>query len=292
MKKFLTWLPMIALVSLALAIRNHLPPWILTWTLILFFIFGFKWVFFWRYVSEAHRKIAMWRVPCYFFLWVGLDPENFLNPQYKAARPPIRMWLYPFLNLVLSILFFFVIPRHLPLQHVWLIGWSAMMGLLVFVYFVLTHALALMWQSFGVDAKHLMHMPIAARSLSRFWHVTWNTAYHRLIYTFVYKPTHAWAGKLGSLYLSFLVSGLLHELVFSYPYKGGYGLPTLFFMIQAVGITIERSPLGKKIKMRGAGSWGRVYVYLFTIPSSMFLFHIALIRGGVLPCLRALHVLP
>lgn len=283
---------MILLVGLALAAKSVLPPWILTWTVILVFILGFKWVFFWRYVSEPHDPISIWRIPFYFFLWVGLDPENFLNPQRKAACPPLKMWLYPFSNLILSIFFLFVIPRYLPDQHIWLIGWFAMMGLLIFVYFVLTHALALMWQSFGVDAKHLMHMPIMARSLSRFWHVTWNTAYHRLIYTFVYKPTHAWAGKTGSLYLSFLVSGLLHELVFSLPYQGGYGFPTLYFMIQAIGITLERSRLGKKIKMRGAGSWGRVYVYLFTIPPSMFLFHIVLIRGGALPFLRALKVLP
>lgn len=87
--------------------------------------------------------------------------------------------------------------------------------------------------------------------------------------------------------LVFLISGLIHDLVISLPARGGYGLPTLYFLIQGTGLLIERTRVGRRLGL-GGGWRGRIFTWLATVLPVGLLFHPPFIHQVILPMLRAI----
>ena len=54
-------------------------------------------------------------------------------------------------------------------------------------------------------------------------------------------------GTAPGLFVVFLVSGLVHEMVISLPAGAGFGLPTLYFLIQAAALAYERRHRANRI---------------------------------------------
>jgi alginate O-acetyltransferase complex protein AlgI len=85
-----------------------------------------------------------------------------------------------------------------------------------------------------------MNAPLQSRSVAEFWGTRWNLGFHELANELVFRPTVARLGVAGALMLTFFASGVVHELVITVPARGGYGLPTLYFILQGLGLLIER----------------------------------------------------
>lgn len=85
--------------------------------------------------------------------------------------------------------------------------------------------------------------PLLAKSLSEFWSRRWNiwtSEWFRLV---IFRPLQT--RPVLALFLVFLVSGIIHELVINVPLyivtgRNCFGLMTLYFLLQAFGILIER----------------------------------------------------
>jgi alginate O-acetyltransferase complex protein AlgI len=96
------------------------------------------------------------------------------------------------------------------------------------------------------------------------------------------------AGNAG--FLVFVVSGLVHDLVISLPPRAGYGLPTLYFLLQGAGVRIERSRLGTRLGLaRGARGW--VFMMVFLVAPIFWLFHPWFVMRVILPFMQAIHAL-
>ena len=108
------------------------------------------------------------------------------------------------------------------------------------LHFGIFGLLAIFWQSMGFRAAPIMNTPIASLSVAEFWGRRWNSGFRDLAHPLLFVPLSHKLGAGAGLWASFAVSGLLHELVISVPAGGGYGLPTMYFLIQALGICVER----------------------------------------------------
>jgi hypothetical protein len=90
--------------------------------------------------------------------------------------------------------------------------------------------------------------------------------------------------------LVFVLSGLIHDLVISLPARAGYGLPTAYFVLQGVGITFERSALGRRVGL-GKVLEGWIFMVLVVAAPAYFLFHPWFVVRVILPFMHAIHAL-
>src|ERR1700688_1638923 len=137
-----------------------------------------------------------------------------------------------------------------------LAGWVGMLGIILVLHFRAFHILSLIWQSQGVDARPIMQAPLSAASLSDFWGRRWNLGFRQLTHRLIFRPARTRSGVLAATLLSFFASGVIHDLVISLPARGGYGLPTCYFVLQGLGVLFERSKQGKQLGLSsGTRGW-------------------------------------
>jgi alginate O-acetyltransferase complex protein AlgI len=160
-----------------------------------------------------------------------------------------------------------------------------MVGIVFMLHFGLFHLLSLLWHSLGIHAKPMMMSPGTATSLSKFWGRSWNAAFTDLMREQLFKPLAKHHGAHVALFTIFLLSGALHELVISLPAHGGYGLPTVYFTIQGLGLLFERSTPGRKLGL-GSGWKGWCFVAVTTGVPAFWLFHPVFIHNVILPMLN------
>jgi D-alanyl-lipoteichoic acid acyltransferase DltB (MBOAT superfamily) len=166
-------------------------------------------------------------------------------------------------------------------------GWVGMIGVVMTLHFGTFHLLSCFWRSNGVNARPLMHSPLSSVSLGEFWGRRWNTAFRDLTHRFLFRPLTAKLGARGAVFAGFIFSGLIHDAVISAPAGGGYGGPTLFFVVQAFGMLAERSRTGRRLGL-GAGRIGWLFTVLLLVGPAPLLFHPPFVVGIVVPFMQAI----
>jgi hypothetical protein len=84
----------------------------------------------------------------------------------------------------------------------------------------------------------------------------------------------------------FSFSGMLHELAISVPAGGGFGLPTMYFALQASAVLLENSSIGKRMLNH---SWrGRLFSAVVVAAPAPLLFHPRFVANVIAPFLRAI----
>ena len=142
----------------------------------------------------------------------------------------------------------------------------------------------------GIDAEPIMSKPILSKTLSEFWGKRWNLGFRQLAHDLIFRPLHKRIGVAMAGLLVFVVSGLIHELVISLPARGGYGLPTGYFILQGLGVTLERSALGKQLGLR-SGLSARVFAIVVTAAPAFWLFHPPFVLRVIIPFMHGIHAL-
>ncbi|MCC6738036.1 MAG: membrane bound O-acyl transferase family-domain-containing protein [Planctomycetia bacterium] len=163
-------------------------------------------------------------------------------------------------------------------------GWLGMIGLVFGLHCGAFHLLSCFWRARGVDAPPLMNSPILSARPSEFWGARWNRGFSDLSRQLILTPLRR-TPRL-ALFAVFAISGLVHELVISVPARGGWGLPTAWFLAQGAVLGAEKSRWGSRVGL--AEGWkGRLLVWAAILGPAFFLFHPPFVRAVILPMLAA-----
>jgi D-alanyl-lipoteichoic acid acyltransferase DltB (MBOAT superfamily) len=182
-----------------------------------------------------------------------------LTRREDIPRPQVREWGLALAKTFLGAGLVWGLSRSVPAEHALLKGWIGMVGVVLLLHFGTFHLLSCAWRAAGIDAVPLMDRPLASRSVGEFWGRRWNRAFRDLTHRFLFRPLCSRLGMRWGLWLAFLASGLIHELVVSLPARGGWGGPTAFFLLQALALSIERSRSGQALLA------GQLAGHLFTL---------------------------
>jgi alginate O-acetyltransferase complex protein AlgI len=258
--------------------------WILSFAIYL----SLKWLTWWRARSRfAHPA---WRSVAYLLAWPGMDADAFLDPGQLVPPAAPAVWLWATFETILGATLLWVVARSVPVGQPLLRGWVGMVGLIMLLHFGTFQMVALLWQSVGVKAEPIMSTPLRSTSLGEFWGKRWNLGFRQLAHELIFRPLYRGLGAGTAGFLVFAVSGMIHELVISLPARGGYGLPTLYFLLQGAGVMVERSRLGKRIGL-GQGVRGWCFMLVILAIPAFGLFHPWFVLRVILPFMRAIHAL-
>ena len=284
--KVLGWLPICVLPLTAVACRDRLTSWAFMWTLSFAIFLSVKWLTWWK----ARSRIAhpAWRSAAYLLAWPGMDAGSFLDARQVVSPPAAGTWLWAACETILGASLLWAVARSVPAGHPLIRGWVGMVGVILLLHFGIFQAVALLWQSVGVKADSIMSAPLRSTSLGEFWGRRWNLGFRQLAHELIFRPLYRTLGPNAAGFLVFVLSGLIHDLVISLPARGGYGLPTLYFVLQGAGVTVERSRLGQRF---GQGASGWCFMMVFLAVPVFGLFHPWFVLRVILPFMRAIHAL-
>lgn len=236
-----------------------------------------------RYPSRG--KLSLWQWLAFSLCWPGMDPQPFEQLGRKQKVTADRSLLYKGAlsatsGLALLYLLAWLLDRH------WLSPYIA--GLLSFIPFIMIfhigigHIGVVLWAGLGIKVIPLMDAPWRSGQLGAFWGQRWNTAFIQMTRTTLFIPFARRRQPQAALLLSFLISGIFHEVALTLPAGGGYGRPLLYFILQAVLVLAERrypcrSPLQQ-----------RLYTWLCLLLPFPLLLPPAFLREVILPLLQAL----
>jgi hypothetical protein len=283
------WTPLLVLPTAAFATTSQRQPWLLMWALAFAIYAGCKWLTWWD-AARAMPRIPLARSAAYLCFWPGMDAASFLDARRRGRAPQIADWLFALLKTVAGAALLWVAVRRVPATEPILAGWIGMLGMIFLLHFGIFHLLALFWQAMGIAARPLMRMPLAAASLGEFWSVRWNRGFNDLVRKHLFIPMRRRLGLTAATLFTFLASGLVHELVISVPARGGYGLPTLYFLLQGIGIVAEHSRVCESAGLH-RGIRGRLFALSVAAAPAYGLFHPAFVLRVIIPFLHVIHAL-
>jgi hypothetical protein len=287
------WIPLTFLPGAAFLTRDLVPAWVFMWLFAFALFLGCKWLTWQRALRRGANPPTV-RSLSYLFAWPGMNATEFL-----ASNERIGAWNLKFLWSLDFGAWSFALAKTLAGASVLYLaatgsfrtgplatGWLTMVGIVMFLHFGLFDLLAFGWRSAGVNAQPVMRSPLLATSLADFWSKRWNTAFNALAHQLAFRPLARRWGVVTATMGVFLISGLVHEAVISLPARGGFGLPTAYFVLQGLGVLAERSAWGRRIRL-GHGLRGWFFVMGFTAGPVFWLFHPVFINNVILPMLNA-----
>lgn len=285
---WLGWFPLLTFPAVTILLRDHMPAWVFMWTLSFAIFLGLKWQTWWQardqVLHSAGRSLA------YLAAWPGMDAETFLDSRQSVLAPPFKDWLWASGKTFFGILLLWVVARRVPEQPALVRGWIGLFGLIFLLHFGSFHLIALFWQACGIAAQPIMSKPILSKTLSEFWGQRWNLGFRQLAYDLLFRPLHKRIGVAAASLAVFLASGVIHDLVISLPARGGYGLPTTYFIVQGLGVTLERSGFGKRLGLqKGIAGW--FFMLAIAAGPAFWLFHPPFVLRVIIPFMFAIRAL-
>lgn len=243
----------------------------------------------WLFRRGQDSQLSLLDSLAWFVAWPGLNPRRFFRRSEGATFTRSEFVISIAELIVGSSVLFCLAPRWRDSQPL-LSGWCALTGIALILHFGLFGLLAYAWNRAGRPVRPIMKAPLAATSIADFWGNRWNLAFRDYAHQTIFSPLTRRFNAVAGTLLGFLFSGVVHDLAISVPARGGYGLPTIYFLLQGVGVMTERWVNKHVVRIRGnllGWVWSVTWILL---PAPLLLFHPPFMRQVVLPIVDALAV--
>ncbi|MFN0076759.1 MAG: MBOAT family protein [Prosthecobacter sp.] len=257
------------------------PAWLVMWLLAACLYFVLKALTLMKAKTSAPAsEITVWLLFC-----PTLNLTGFLRKSVAPQGDAHRLAFVGLINFIFGAALLWVAVPCL-VQTPMMAAWVGMVGLVFMLHFGCFHLVTAFWMFMGHATEPLMKNPMVAGSLAEFWARRWNTAFRDALHLLVFRPVAARWNAKGAHWLVFLTSGLLHEAVISLPAGAGWGGPTAYFLLQALGIELSR-----RLRLR-QGVICRLWTLAFLLAPLGLLFHPPFIHQVILPFLKTIGAMP
>jgi hypothetical protein len=221
--------------------------------------------------------------------WFGMRPalfETFPAPSQRLPYATIAMRGISRIALGMVLVYLSAVIETTNTSIMIIADLALLVGISFILHFGILNLSTAYWRWWGVNVKELFRSPYKSRSLNEFWGKRWNMAFSEMTTLIAYRPLKFKIGKTAAMIISFLLSGVLHEIAISLPVKAGYGLPMLYFALHGILMyTEEKSAFVQKIL--ASKILAHLWVLGWLILPIHLLFHPAFMEGVLKP-LRAL----
>lgn len=238
-RRALSWVILIAITAAAHLVMMEDPPLVRMTGLCFVLLGGMKGLVYTEW--SCRQNLTLGRYMIFSFLWLGMDPASFVSRRTGLS------WR---LDLVWGAVF--VAVGTMGAYVVWSMGWRSIFVMflpmsLAFHFGVLRMAKGFL-RAMGFAVRTLFPNPLETQGIGDFWSKRWNVGYSQMLQRVIGRPIEEMCGKSGASFAIFVASGFLHEVAITLPCRAGYGLPTLYFIIQGLVVVLEKSwrkPIGK-----------------------------------------------
>ena len=234
--------------------------------------------------GEERRRLTGWRLLA-FFVWVGLQPRPFLPAHSPPGSEPRPTWRGFLLNLLTGAVLMWGVAWLLPAGTPLLVrAWAGLVGLAFLRLFATLDFWSLVFRRLGFPVEKPFVNPAAATSLRDFWGRRWNRIMSGMLRDLLFTPLARHVGVVAATAAVFVYSGVLHEFV-SVLARGGYGRPTLYFLIQGAGFLVEGTRFGRRFLV-GSPLLGRCWMALVVVGPVALVVPPAFLVEVIVPVLR------
>lgn len=190
-------------------------------------------------LSDRKRIESKLGIVAFIFVWPGVLLEGFQKRDSEPLSQTGERFLESWLTFISGI-FLLLISSILGRGESILWNYVALFSLLMIIHLGLVEVLADGLRLVGFQPKSLFDRPFLASTLADFWGRRWNLAFVDMNKLFILSPLKGRLPNGVLVFAIFIVSGVLHELAISYPDGVSWGWPMVYFLIQGLGVLIER----------------------------------------------------
>jgi len=225
--------------------------------------------------------------------WAGMRAQPFENISTKPLPYAWKMIWFGISRVVAGVIlvssahYVLLLPISIFATYL-LISAMLLVGLSLILHFGMLNISAGALRLQGIATYLLFRKPAKALSLTEFWSKRWNLAFSEMTSLTIFRPLRSKTGSAVALMASFIFSGFLHELALSVPVNGGYGLPTLYFVLQGLLVLIEKALSNNGILFLKNKFIARLWLFFWLVVPAPLLFHAKFIDQVIWP-LTYLH---
>ena len=271
-KRGIVWVVGLMIVAGGWCLSSSLPAWGIMWVMAASQFLVLKVM-----VLSRVPNLSIGQRMLFIFLWPGMDAGAFFIRNHGKVDV---VWKEGMTFVLIGLLMLWLVSG--KLEDPVLAGWVGMLGLIAFLHFGVFNLVAGFWQTQGYGARPIMEAPWKAISVEEFWGRRWNRAFSDVARVMVFRPLSRKWGVPLALMAGFVFSGIVHELVITVPASAGYGLPTMYFLLQGAAVIIER-----RVKL--SGSVARLWVWAVVLSPAYFLFSPVFMERVIVPFLNIIN---